>query len=168
MARDQVRNLFDISTILVRSPKYGDVLFLIDRDDADLAREHVWHLEPNKLNYGVVHYAVANKGSRGAGTYRLHRLITQAPDDMMVDHINGNPKDNRKANLRLVTRKGNQHNLSRAKGIYQVKKTGNWVAQIVADGQHHYLGIFKTEEEARAAYLAGKRLYHPTAPVYAK
>ena len=36
-----------------------------------------------------------------------------------------------------------------------------WQAQIYINGKAKYLGLFKTKEEAHAAYLAAKRELHP-------
>ena len=40
----------------------------------------------------------------------IHREIMNPPKDMVVDHINGDITDNRKKNLRVVTRSQNQEN----------------------------------------------------------
>lgn len=51
---------------------------------------------------------------------RLHRFILNAPKGMEVDHINRDPTDNRKSNLRLVT--SSENSLNRA--IQSNNKTG--------------------------------------------
>jgi len=43
-------------------------------------------------------------------TVRMHRLIMDAPDGMEVDHINGNTMDNRRCNLRIVSKSENLAN----------------------------------------------------------
>jgi hypothetical protein len=43
----------------------------------------------------------------------LSRYIMGAPEGLTVDHINGNPKDNRRKNLRLCTRWENCQNLKK-------------------------------------------------------
>ena len=40
----------------------------------------------------------------------LHRWLTNCPEDKVVDHINGNPLDNRRCNLRICTQKENSNN----------------------------------------------------------
>ena len=60
----------------------------------------------------------------------------------------------------MVTRQQNQFNRSNTKGYYWCKKSRKWKAQIKANGKQKYLGLFKKEEDARAAYLAAKEIYH--------
>jgi HNH endonuclease/AP2 domain len=84
----------------------------------------------------------------------------------LIDHINGNPADNRIANLREASRSQNQANSglrlgnrSGLKGISR-KPYGTWSAQIFYQGTKHYLGTFATPEEAHAAYReAARRLF---------
>jgi len=76
-----------------------------------------------------------------------------------VDHINGVPFDNRWSNLRQATMSENQHNRSKSKrnssgvkGVSLCKATGKWTAQIMANREYHFLGKFKSIEEAKASY----------------
>lgn len=89
-----------------------------------------------------------------------------------VDHKNRVKTDNRIKNLRDATPSMNQHN----RGIPQHNTTGyqgvsfevrtcKWVAQIVAQRKHHFLGRFNSPQAAHEAYLAAKRIHHPTAPI---
>lgn len=70
---------------------------------------------------------------------QVHRIIYQLtfgeiPELMVIDHINGNPSDNRVGNLRAVTKKINSRNRKRAinsgakTGVYEVHEfVANWV-----------------------------------------
>lgn len=42
----------------------------------------------------------------------IHRLIMDCPENLVIDHINGDTLDNRKCNLRIVNRLENATNLS--------------------------------------------------------
>jgi HNH endonuclease/AP2 domain len=85
-----------------------------------------------------------------------------------VDHINGDPSDNRIANLRDVTRSVNMQNKRAAHsnsksgllGASWNKKSGRWMAQIQTSGKFKYLGHFPTAEAAHEAYLIAKRQLH--------
>lgn len=104
--------------------------------------------------------------------YKAHRLAwlymhgVYPPD--VVDHIDGDPANNRIANLRLATVQQNTHNAKRARrdsqtgliGVTQHKKSGLYRASIQYDGKRHSLGYYKTPEEAHAVYLAKKREVH--------
>lgn len=76
----------------------------------------------------------------------------------LIDHINGDRCDNRLANLREATHSQNQankawmpNNTSGFKGV-SAGSGGKFRAQIHIAGKQHYLGTFKTGQEAHAAY----------------
>lgn len=87
-----------------------------------------------------------------------------------IDHINGNPADNRIENLRDVPATVNCHNQSRRRdntsgvtGVHFNKATGKWVASILGNGKMLNLGYYETIEEAAAVRLAANRRFgfHP-------
>jgi len=75
------------------------------------------------------------------------------PGSRVVDHINGDPADNRIENLQAITQ---DRNVARATGSGVRKRNGRWAAQIQVEGRKRHIGTFDTEEEARAAYLSAK------------
>lgn len=84
-----------------------------------------------------------------------------------IDHVNGDPLDNRWVNLRDVSKSVNQQNRRMAQtnntlGIHGVsrRKSGRFVARIKVDGRLISLGTFRTAEEASAAVIGGKRQFH--------
>jgi len=92
--------------------------------------------------------------------------------DLDIDHINGNPDDNRLENLRLCThaqnmqnRKPNINSTSKYMGVSLHRPTGKWVAQIMFNGVGKYLGLHKTEEDAYQAYLEEKKKIHKFNPI---
>jgi hypothetical protein len=115
----------------------------IDIEDIDKISLVIWH--------------ISDKGYvRNTKLGRLHRYITNCPDDMVVDHINGNRLDNRKCNLRICTHSENnanrkpKENRSLPKGV--VKKGNRYRAYITHNKERMYLGSYKTIEEAQKAY----------------
>ena len=109
-------------------------------------------------------------------SHRAHRLVWLHVHGVwpvkFIDHINGVRTDNRLANLREATNAENLQNLRYAKshsshgflGVTYSKTNSRWIGQITRDGQHFYLGSFKTVEEARAAYIGAKKVLHAFAP----
>ncbi len=83
---------------------------------------------------------------------------------MNIDHINGNRSDNRIANLRDVPQRVNNENKAAASrrsstgilGVSVDRKSGLYVAQIVADGR--YFSRRFTEKEEAAEWYAGMKL----------
>lgn len=102
--------------------------------------------------------------------YLAHRLAFLWVDGAMpviVDHINGDPADNRWANLRACTQRENTRNkraskanTSGAKGVYWDAARGKWLAAIGIDGRNKYLGRFATIDEAKAAYAVASHQLH--------
>lgn len=88
-----------------------------------------------------------------------------------LDHINGDPSDNRIANLREATNAENMQNLTvhprnttGYPGVTFCKTTGRFKAQIRNNMRREYLGLFETAEEAGAAYVEAKRRLHTFNP----
>ena len=96
----------------------------------------------------------------------MHRQIMQSGTGLVVDHINHDPLDNTRANLRVCTQGQNMKNQkknkrkdgnptsSKYKGVYkwQYKKTIKFKSTIWSNGEQEYLGYFDTEIEAAKAY----------------
>ncbi len=90
----------------------------------------------------------------------MHRLIMNAPKGMLVDHINRNGLDNRKANLRIVTHTQNMWNngqrverySSKYRGVSWHKRQRRWMAVISVNGRARTLGYYRDEKEAARAF----------------
>lgn len=119
---------------------------LVDKEDFDLIKDYTWHL--NKAGYVET--------SLNPGRLFMHRLLTNCPSDKYVDHINHNPADNRKRNLRIVTASQNTMNSplrsdnkgSGITGVHPVTGSNSWQATICIDGKVIYLGCFKEQKDA--------------------
>jgi hypothetical protein len=77
-----------------------------------------------------------------------------------LDHINGVKTDNRICNLRSVTHQQNNWNRVNAKGYCVIKNSNKYKAEIRLNSKKIYLGTYNSEQEARAAYLEAKEIYH--------
>lgn len=90
------------------------------------------------------------------GYRKFHRLLMEGKE---IDHINGDPLDNRLCNLRSVTHAENMRNVkkrsgtsSKYKGVSWCKLTNTWYCYINVDGKRIKIGRFIDEEEAGRAY----------------
>jgi hypothetical protein len=79
--------------------------------------------------------------------------------DLIVDHIDGDKKNNSLSNLQLITNrlnasKGylNKKTSSKYTGVTQYKKTNKWRSRIYIEGKEIALGLFNSEIEASNAY----------------
>lgn len=129
----------------VRATKHG--VIIADVEDADFLSSRCWSLSSKN-------YAQCLDG-------KLHRMLLEHDGPEFVDHANGDKLDNRRSNLRLCAAGESVWNRgklktkavtsSKYKGVTWCGKQG-WVARIGAYGKRHWLGAFKTEGEAAAAY----------------
>lgn len=113
-------------------------------DDADFKKYgHLrWYLSDTG-------YAVRRQNHE---TMRLHRLIMNCPEGLVVDHLNGDTLDCRKANLRICTQAENAKNYHGAKGYCFDKSKGKWLVRY----RSKFYGRYDTEQEAQRAYQLAK------------
>lgn len=120
---------------------------LIDDDDS-WAADHEWQLRSG----------YASRCENGQTVF-LHREILGLPrvrrDRVVGDHINRDPLDNRRANLRAITHaedKQNRRAWGRGSSHRGVNRSRDkWTAQVQVAGVRHYLGQFDSEGEAAHA-----------------
>lgn len=91
----------EYTIMIINSPKHGIFEVLIDTEDVQKVQNIHWCIEFDRHNPYV-----RNRHKN----LKLHRLITNCPSDLVVDHINRNTLDNRKKNLRVCTISENNRN----------------------------------------------------------
>ena len=145
----------DYAEIILYNKQYEEVArALIDLEDVDKVSKYKW-----RLSKGYVHNAKVGS---------LHRFLMNPPNNMVVDHINHNPLDNRKSNLRVCSIQQNNMNkqsqrrntTSQYKGVYWQKQRNKWQVQIRINGKLNYIGLYNDELTASIEYDKKALLYY--------
>jgi len=138
---------------------------LVDDEEYKLLSKFKWHYG----QYGNTGYAkriIWDKENKKSKIVRMHHFILPLQKGLMVDHINGNGIDNRKQNLRLVTKAQNmmnkkapKNNTSGFKGVAWHKQNNRWRAYLTVHGKQISLGLYDTKKEAAKAWNLAARAY---------
>ena len=143
---------------------------LVDDIDFKSLNQNKWYIlfDRQKDRLSAVVRVVRKDGNKRS--VFMHRQILGVKPGEIVDHINHNPLDNRRENLRIVTHRQNCQNRrrnrnkksSRFKGVFP--SLNRWQAKmtIILLGKRHvlYLGCYSTEREAAEIYdRASRDLY---------
>jgi len=86
----------------------------------------------------------------------LHRYIMDFPENIMIDHINGDSLDNRKINLRICSARINAKNrnfdlIKKNTYLGVCKSRKSFAAQLSVAGTHFNIGYFASEIDAARA-----------------
>lgn len=107
--------------------------------------------------YGLYKWSVNRDGylyRKQEGKNKLfHRQLVEAPDRQLVDHIDGDVRNNHPANLRFCTKAENAWNVPIKSKYTGVKVRGRrYQARLSVNGKNLTLGTFDSLREALIAY----------------
>ena len=132
-------------------------------DATDFRRLSRWKWTRDGYGYALRFYGPRHNQKQ----IRMHRAILDAPDGIQVDHINGDPLDNRRRNLRLCNNSQNQMNKkirkdskTGLKGVTLHKSSGLYMARLKKDKKLMHCSYHKTPEEASRTYNLVALKYH--------
>ncbi len=127
-------------------------MFLYDEKDKYWAEKYKWHITKS----GHVQSRTCRIHT---GYNYFHRLVMNAKPNEIIDHINENPLDNRRENLRIVDKSVNELNSSKARpksktGVRGITLTKNkkYRVRLTFRKETYELGVFESLEEAQKAY----------------
>lgn len=149
----------DLCKLLLYNPETGRWKWLIKRSSR--CKDGWFYGYKSKLNtYDI------NLNHKLYKAHQLAYLYVYGFIPKEIDHINGNPLDNRIENLRAVSHLQNMQNITKPTirnktgflGV--VKQKDKYLAYIKANNVNYYLGSYSTPELAHEAYLKGKEKYH--------
>lgn len=139
----------DIGVLEVTNKLGISFAVLYDKRDEDIIETYNWYVESSYSNI-----VISNPG------LLLSRTLLKVTDpSLVVDHINGNPLDNRRCNLRICTQSENSANKkmynnksSVYKGVSWYKTYNKWRCSIGFKRQLIFIGYYDNEEDAAKAY----------------
>jgi hypothetical protein len=147
----------DKKTVIVLIKSKGEIHeAYVDYEDYPLISNYTW------CRNVVSGYAQTIDRITKKGIY-MHRLVMNATDEE-IDHINGNPLDNRKCNLRFCSSSQNKHNnLKHRKGIAGVSRhiDGGWDVRLQFNGVINRK-YFKSFDDAVAQYKQWEKEFNPS------
>jgi hypothetical protein len=131
----------------------------VDAEDAPALLAYSWMASKSEKTMDSHQTYYARRAEHGPDSkqryVQMHRQIMDAPEEMEVDHRDGDGLNNRRYNLRTCTHAQNganqripKNNTSGFKGVYRQKGCSGWLAGI----QSKYLGMYDSAEEAARAY----------------
>lgn len=162
----------EITVLFIRREDGTVMEALIDTEDLPLVLK-----APNRwtASYRSKHdlwYVVTDIRTEDGSRKRvyLHRWILNPPENMVVDHINGNGLDNRKSNLRVVTQAQNNQNRRGAtransssgfRGVYWDNRRNKWKVAVKVNKRTIQVGRFDSLHQAVIAAKEARRKYLP-------
>ena len=131
---------------------YGGRFAVVDDEDFDFINQWTWVY--HNRGYAYRYEYSRKRGMDGEQSRRrifMHHLIVGRMPGLETDHINRNKLDNRRSNLRNVTRAENMRNRatrskSGIKNIYPSDK--NWIVKFSDNYKPVYVGYFTTLKSA--------------------
>lgn len=142
-------------------PLTRGLVAIVDADDLERLMPWRWSASPCARPAGNFYACRGPRGVEdGPGTVYMHRVVIGAKKGQVVDHINGNRLDNRRANLRFCSQSENSANSNKKCGVsgYRgVTESGKvngkqWRARIRVDGRTRSLGYFSHAVDAARSY----------------
>ena len=125
---------------------------IVDAEDFERLNRYKWRV---CFGHGTCYAQRAVKVGKKWTSAMMHRDIIKVSSDMIVDHINHNGLDNRKANLRPATIAQNAWNRRRKKskftGVNWNKQMSKWRVAVSYQTNRKHIGYFDNEIEAAKA-----------------
>ena len=140
---------------------------IVDPEDYHHLIRYKWHATQGRSTFYAQRKIFDYKIGRQI-TIKMHRQLIHVPTPLVLDHINRNGLDNRKANLRTATVSQNTINRTKSKrkthskykGLTWHKQKSQWFARITVNRRVIPIGYFDNETDAAHAYDTAAKKYH--------
>jgi hypothetical protein len=162
---------------LINSKKYA----LVDAEDYYELSKYIWWTRKRRGSYQVLRFTEEGACFRPAFMHRDVMQLTLCaesrlsrrgkekmdtiPAGFVIDHIDRDPLNNTRMNLRLATiaqnnmNKSSRGGSSKYKGIVYRARKKLWLARITINGKSKYIKRYKSEIDAAKAYDEAAKKY---------
>jgi len=135
---------------------------LVDDKDYEELNKYRWSVKTGDYIFRYI------SGSKNPKRYiTMHQQIMGIPYPNLIDHIDRNPYNNQRNNLRIADRIQNGYNRktpssssSGFKGVYWNKIRKSWRAHIKVSRRNIHLGYFADKKDAARAYNKAASRFH--------
>jgi hypothetical protein len=141
------------------------IFTIVDDEDFEYLNQWKWFANLQGKKFYARRAITVSKGKQK--TIFMHRFIMKPEKGMVIDHLDGNPLNNQKSNLRICTHADNMrnskipiNNTSGFKGVSFFKKNNTYMSSIRFNDKKIYLGLFIDPIDAAKAYNAAALKYH--------
>lgn len=147
---------------MIRLPLTNGGITLVDDEDHSKVSKYKWYKSKREDKKYIV------QSTNGRPAIILSRFIMNPPQNMVVDHKDGNGLNNQKKNLRICTVEENNrnqrklyvNNTSGYRGVVWSKAHKKWHARINVHYKRISLGYYYDIEEAARAHDKAAKKYH--------
>jgi len=147
--------------IIIQSKKHGEKTVQVSDEDYDYLIQFRWYIWKTRNLFYV-------RRPDGYKKVFMHRDILNLTDPKIKgDHADHNGLNNQRNNLRISTHAQNMANqsnkknsLSKYRGVVWDSRSENWTVNLSRLGKRHYVGKFKTQEDAALAYNVKAKEVH--------
>jgi HNH endonuclease len=132
------------------------ILVLVDDSDFEFLNQ--WKWRASSEGYAV--RSIGNSRRKPRPEIKMHRLLVGARAGQIIDHVNRNKLDNRRANLRFATNRLNCLNTDKS-GVSWHKRGKAWQVRFGKETDQ-YFGLFRDRNLAHAVakFLRASLIYN--------
>ena len=148
----------------VSTKKHPNTYTIVDDEDYEKLNQYKWRAH---LFYSGLYVRRNDYSGEKRVDLLMHRVIMNTPHRVLVDHINHDPLDNRKCNLRNCTSSENQmnsnkqsNNTSGYKGVSWHHLTNKWLVALRINKKKTHIGLFTCLIKAAKAYDEAARKHY--------
>jgi hypothetical protein len=150
-----------VEKVYLTAPRLQGKFFLIDREDLESFRRFFDNRKFSLDGHGYIQFSFHQR------QILLHRWILNAPNGTEVDHIDHDPLNNCRSNLRLCLKAQNQWNREGAtkrsksgiRGVSWDTDSRKWVVQLQKHKRKVCIGYYHDKSEAEKAAKEARREY---------